>query len=189
MSNGFTKISFDWSSDGNLILFAEHTDNWDLWVFSVKDQQADPLLTTPFNETEGQFSPDGKWIAYASDESGRFEIYLQTFPELEAKWQVSTGGGSAPRWSRDGQELFFIAPDKRLMRTEFKTALLLEVAVPQPLFTTRIKDPRGMPAIHYDVSLDGRRFLINSEIEDADTAPITLVLNWFEELKERVPVP
>jgi hypothetical protein len=76
-----------------------------------------------------------------------------------------------------------------LMRTEFKTASLLEVAVPQPLFATRIKEPRGLPAIHYDVSLDGRRFLINSEIEDADTAPITLVLNWFEELKERVPVP
>jgi Tol biopolymer transport system component len=189
LSNGFRKIPFDWSSDGNLILFAEDADDYDLWVFSVKDQKADPLLTTPFNETEGQFSPDGKWIAYASDESGRFEIYLQTFPELEAKWQVSTGGGSAPRWSRDGQELFFIAPDKRLMRTEFKTASLLKVAVPQPLFATRIKDPRGLSAIHYDVSLDGRRFLINSEIEDADTAPITLVLNWFEELKERVPVP
>ncbi len=127
-------------------------------------------------------------MAYVSNELGQFEIYVQVFPGPGAKWKISTDGGHMPVWSHDGWELFFIAPGRRLMSVGIKTGLELEIDVPKFLFVTRIKDVPvfGSPG-DYDVSPDGQRFLINTLVEEADATSITLVLNWFEELKRLAP--
>ena len=178
----------DWSRDGNFIVMNRGIAqlNSDLWVFSIQDHKATPFLATPFNESDGRFSPDGKWMVYVSDESGQPEIYVQPFPGPGAKWRVSTKGGSMPSWSHDGRELFFIALDKSLMRAGIKLEPELKIEVPSSLFVTRIKHSVDMNQ-QYDVSPDGQRFLINTLIEEDDTASITLVLNWFEELKRLAP--
>ena len=163
--------------------------NNDLLVFSIQDQEVTPFVATPFRESDGRFSPDGKWIAYVSDESGQPEIYVQPFPGPGGKLRISTSGGSMPIWSHDGRELFFIAPGGRLMRAGIKLGPEFEIEVPQLLFVTQIKQIEGslvFPQM-YDVSPDGQRFLINTLLEEEDASPITLVINWFEELKRLAP--
>jgi hypothetical protein len=130
-------------------------------------------------ETGGQFSPDGRWVAYQSDESGRFEIYVQPFPAASAKWQISTGGGTMPRWRADGKELFFIAPDTKLMAAAVTASgTTFEAAPPVALFQTRIVGGPGQILKHqYAVSRDGR-FLINETAEASTATPITLIFNW-----------
>jgi eukaryotic-like serine/threonine-protein kinase len=141
-----------------------------------------PLLQTEFNEQQARFSPDKKWIAYISDESGAFEVYVQAFPVSSGKWRVSTGGGAQPQWRSDSKELFFIAPDRKLMAVEVKTgAPAFEASVPQPLFDTRIFQLTTLRN-HYVVGRGGQRFLINSRSEE-NNAAITVVMNWTAELK------
>ena len=178
----------DWSRDGNFIAVNRGLVgvNSDLWVFSIQEQEFTPFVATPFRESDGRFSPDGKWMVYVSDESGQPEIYVQPFPGPGGKLRVSTSGGSMPSWSHDGRELFFIAPDKSLMRAGIKHGPELEIEVPQPLFVTQIKHKLDYP-LQYDVSPDGQRFLINTLLEQEDATSITLILNWFEELKRLVP--
>ena len=143
------------------------------------DRKPVPWLNTPFTETGGQFSPDGRWVAYQSNESGPFEIYVQPFPAASAKWQISTNGGTMPRWRTDGKELFFIAPDAKLMAAAVAASdTTFEAAPPVALFQTRIVG--GVNAIikhQYAVSRDGR-FLINHLPEESTATPITLILNW-----------
>ena len=114
-------IPTDWSPDGRFILF--HTNNnrdqgiidqrtgYDLWVLSLADREAKPLVRTPFHEIQSALSPDGRWLAYASDESGAFEVYVQAFPDGQATRLVSRGGGAEPRWRADGRELFYVSAD------------------------------------------------------------------------------
>jgi hypothetical protein len=123
----------------------------------------------------GGFSPDGRWLAYASNESGRFEIYVKPFPEPGGKWQVSTGGGLEPRWRGDGKELFYLAPDDKVMAVEVGTGAAFEAGTPQALFVTSLKNASGS---HYDVTPDGQRFLLNRPIGEESSPPITLVQNW-----------
>ena len=139
-------------------------------------------MQTNFDERDGQFSPDGKWIAYQSNESGRFEIYVQPFPGPGGKVQVSTNGGAQVRWRRDGKELFYIALDDRLMAVPIRLATdgkTIETDAPVPLFVTHIggacRSERHAP--EYMVSPDGQRFLMNT-ITDEAAAPITVILNW-----------
>ena len=189
LANEFDTAPTDWSPDGDFIalrVWRPDQNDFDIWVFSIQDQKATPFLATPFNEEEGQFSPDGKWMVYISDESGQDEIYVQPFPGPGAKWRISTKGGGMPRWGPDGRELFYLATDQRLMRVDIKMAPEVEIGEPQSLFLTRLKW-LGMGPTQYDVSADGQRFLINTLVEEQDTTPITLVLNWFEELKRLVP--
>ena len=178
----------DWSRDGNFIAVNRGLVgvNSDLWVFSIQEQELTPFVATPFRESDGRFSPDGKWMVYVSDESGQPEIYVQPFPGPGGKLRVSTSRGSMPSWSHDGRELFFIAPDKSLMRAGIKHGPELEIEVPQPLFVTQIKHKLDYP-LQYDVSPGGQRFLINTLLEQEDATSITLILNWFEELKRLVP--
>ena len=186
LANEFDTTPTDWSPDGDfLALRVGPRDQSDIWVFSIQDQKATPFLATPFNEQAGQFSPDGKWLVYVSDESGQREIYVQPFPGPGAKWRVSTKGGRMPRWGPDGRELFYLATDQKLMKVDMKMAPEVEIGEPQSLFLTRIKI--AGPVGQYDVSADGQRFLVNTLVEEEGATPITLVLNWFEELKRLVP--
>jgi eukaryotic-like serine/threonine-protein kinase len=138
-----------------------------------------PWLNTPFRETLGQFSPDGRWIAYQSDESGLFEIYVQPFPAAGAKWQISTQGGSMPRWRADGKELFYIAPDAKMMAAAVTASGdTFEASPPAALFQTHIAGGFTQILKHqYAISRDGR-FLIVEPIENSAPTPITLILNW-----------
>ena len=141
------------------------------------DKKPVPLLVTPFSEREARFSPDGKWFAYSSDESGKRDVYVQPFPPTGAKWQVSVGGGHTPLWRGDGKELFYVAPDYMRKAVEIKTAPEFEAGVPKDLFKT----PNSWGS---DVSPDGQRFLVNMPAGDNPPSPITVVLNWTKELSK-----
>jgi Tol biopolymer transport system component len=138
-------------------------------------------MQTSFSESVAAFSPDNRWVAYASDESGRNEVYVAPFPGPGGKWQVSTAGGNWPRWRRDGREIFYMAPDNRLMvATVDGQGSGFQISAVQALFETRARiNQRAM----YDVTPDGQSFLINTIVEQA-VQPITLVVNWPALLKK-----
>jgi Tol biopolymer transport system component len=177
-----------WSPDGQLLAFHEvaPTTGRDIWVFRLSDRKALPFLRTPFNEGAARFSPDGHWLAYTSDESGRPEIYAQPYPGPGGKWQISTEGGTEPMWNRNQRELFYRNGDK-MMAAEITTQPSVSASRPQVLFEkpyVRTQFPNTLP--YYDVSRDGQRFVMVKEGEQV-SAPIEVVLNWTEELKRRVP--
>jgi eukaryotic-like serine/threonine-protein kinase len=179
------KVPNSWSPDGRYIAYIAFQgapgSKADLWLLSLADRKASPILQSPFDELQGVFSPDGRWLAYASNESGRFEIYVQPFPGPGGKWQISTSGGIQPRWARGGKELFFIAPGGKIMSVEIQTSTIVEAGTPQVLFSVSLKNAPGPP---YDVSSDGQRILLNRPIEEASSSPpITLVQNWTALLK------
>jgi hypothetical protein len=147
-----------------------------------------PYLVTPFLKTQAQFSPDGHWVVYTSDESGAREVYVQPFPMSSGgKWPVSNGGGSQPRWSRDGKELFYFTPDESLMAVDVNTSSgTVQLGVPKALFRTSVLGGTGGAtgnAWRWDISADGQRFLINTALDDAAASPITVLLNWQSGLK------
>lgn len=175
-----------WSPDGTLVVFnhsTEGSNNSDIQLFRFSDRQVIPYLQTEFNEFSAQFSPDGKWIAYISDESGKPEVYVQSFPVSGAKWQISTGGGAEPRWRRDGKELFFLGGDHKLWAVEMKLDPTLEPGIPRPLFEVRVKH-FASDRYDYAVSQDGQRFLINTLPEDASSRNVNLIFNWITELRK-----
>ena len=134
-----------------------------------------PFLSTPFNEQNGVFSPDGKWVAYQSNEAGRDEVYVRPFPGPGGVWQISAGGGTFPRWRADGKELYYLAPGNKLMAAAISAeAASITPGPPVALFTANFA--RGLIRGPYDVARDGR-FLVNVELNDA-TPPITLLMNW-----------
>jgi Tol biopolymer transport system component len=174
------KVANSWSPDGRFLVFAASAgapgSKADLWLLSLSNRRASPLLRTGSDEMAGAFSPDGHWLAYASDESGRFEIYVMKFPaEPGVKWQVSTAGGAEPRWRRDGRELFYVGPDGRVMAVSVATGADFEVGKPQAVFVASLKNAAGA---RYDVAPDGQRFLLNRPVGDESSPPITLVQNW-----------
>jgi hypothetical protein len=153
----------------------------DLWALRLDgDRKPFPIIQTTFDERDGQFSPDGQWVAYESNESGRPEIYVQSFPRSGGKRQISINGGVQVRWRHDGAELFYIALDGQLMAASIRPASngrAVEPSSPVPLFPTGIGRPlQGNLRQQYSVSPDGKRFLMNTLAEEA-TSPITFVLN------------
>ena len=176
----------DWSPDGKFIVFesSDPTKGTDLWVVPLfGDMKPYVILQTEFNEWHGRFSPDGAWLAYVSNESGRNEVYVQSFPPSGGKWQVSTTGGAQPRWRPDGKELFYLTPDRKLVAVEVKPRpAAFEVGAPRLLFQTTVQ--RYEAPNRYAVSRDGRRFLINSAVEETNQT-LTVVLNWTAELKRQ----
>ena len=172
------------SPDGRLLAFIEDnaSTGFDLWVLKLDDHTAQPFLRTPFNEGVAQFSPDGRWLAYDSDESGGSEVYVQPYPGPGGKWRVSVGGGVWPRWNPKGRELFYINGDK-MMAVEVVTSPGFSAGTPKILF----EDP-DLTNNGWDVSPNGRQFLMVKPVEQQRAATqIDVVLNWFEELKRRVP--
>ena len=147
------------------------------------DRTEQPYLRSNANEHLAQFSPDGSWMAYTSDESGTNEVYVQTFPKLGTREQISTSGGSQPRWSGDGRELFYIAPDGRLMAVSVKSGPKFEASVPTTLFKTRIADLFGAEnngyITNYTMSRDARRVLISTVSDESNLVPATTIfINW-----------
>ncbi len=194
------KVLTDWSADGKYLAYLTvgdpktKSDSWILPLSSGRDRgKQDPILflQTAFNEGAGAaFSPDGKWIAYQSDESGKEQVYVQAFPGPGGKWQISTAGGTRPHWRRDGRELFYLADDNILTAVEVRGNLSeFEVGAIHPLFKANPALAVGTIAptggTGYDVTGDGQRFLINTFSDHGESSPITLVVGWDEELKKR----
>jgi Tol biopolymer transport system component len=176
----------DWSPDGRYLLYVSQDPKTgiDLGVLPLEgDRKPAIYLQTPFNERNGRFSPDGKFIAYASDESGRYEVYVQPFPPSGAKWMISSGGGGLPRWRRDGREIFYVSSSSKLMAVEVKTAPKFEAALPQPLFDARLYTGLNFGVFPYAPAANGQRFLINSMPGETASAPITIVQNWTSGVK------
>jgi Tol biopolymer transport system component len=176
----------DVSRDGRF-LFYEVID-WLTFRFSValRDLQNGserPLLKEPFNQMGARLSPDGRWLAYESEESGTPEIVARRFPELSDRRQISAGGGSQPRWRGDGKELFYVSPDRKLMAVDIRTQPAFETGAPHALFQTHI-----LPTIearnHYDASADGQQFVVNSRRPEDASLPITVVTGWALEPKK-----
>jgi Tol biopolymer transport system component/predicted Ser/Thr protein kinase len=183
LHSGDAKSPTDWSPDGKLLVY-ERLDpktRFDLWVLPLGgDREPLPLVRTDSNEVDGRVSPDGRWLAYASDESGRWEAYVAGFSRPGGRWQVSNGGGSQPIWRRDGRELFYLAADRKLMAVSVRSGTDFEAGSPVPLFQTR---SRYTGNVAYDVSADGRRFLVNTLVGAEAIPPITVIWNWSADLK------
>jgi len=198
-SSEYYQFPISSSPDGQLLTFMEVTPTTgiDIWVLRMKDpsagpgqvRKAQPFLRTRFNESAAHFSPDGRWLAYMSDESGRWEIYVQPYPGPGGKWQISTEGGMEPAWNPNGRELFYRSGDK-MMAVEIATQPGFTTGKPRMLFEGRY-ELSPVQLDNYDVSHDGQRFLmLKPDEQTSSSAPtqINVVQNWFEELKQKVPV-
>jgi len=179
------KLPNDWSPDGRYILYQDLSQkDFDLWVLPLFEERKPVLfLQTDFAELYGRFSPDGRWIAYVSGESGKREVSVRSFPASGGQWQISNGGGAQPHWRRDGKELFYVAPDHKLMAVEVNgSSGTFEVGIPRALFDLRIGSTSGFS--DYDVTADGQRFLVNTLVEQSARSPVTVVMNWTADLKK-----
>jgi dipeptidyl aminopeptidase/acylaminoacyl peptidase len=171
----------DWSSNGKFVLYQalDFRTVFDLWAFSLAgDQKPFAVARTEHGERDGRFSPGARWVAYDSTESGRREVWVQPFPPTGSKWQISTGGGSSPRWRGDGKELFYVAADGMLTVVAMvatETGRAFESGAQRPLFQTMF---RGGVYASYVASHDGKRFLMNVPPGVDDVTPITVVMNW-----------
>jgi Tol biopolymer transport system component len=183
-SSGTQLVASDWSPDGRLILLASlsRKTGFDLWTYSLEEKKAEPWLEGPLDQYQARISPNGRWIAYASDESGRQEVYVQTFPaKQEGRWQVSNGGGQ-PSWRSDGKEIYYQTTDGTMMAADVRTEGAFDVGTPHPLFKAQFK---SAISTNYDVTPDGKRFLANV-LKDSDRSGLstTVVLNWLAALRK-----
>jgi hypothetical protein len=171
-------IPNSWSVDDRQILFTHQVTSGEyLEVIPVAGGEPSRFLTSKGSEANGQISPDGKWVAYASDESGNWEIYVTSFPGAAGKWQVSRGGGTEPRWRGDGKELFYIAPSGMLMSVVVNGAGIFATGTPAPLFQIHGRAPISSTDVFtYDVAKDGKRFLVNRYVKPEHVAPLTILL-------------
>ena len=188
LKSDVNKYPTDWSHDGKYLIFGltGQDTHLDVWGLAVGDRRSAPILDTVYSEGFASVSPDGKWLAYQSDQSGRNEVYVQQFDGLsngtKRRWMVSKNGG-LPRWRSDNNELFYMTPDGRMMSVSIRLGADggIESGAPQELFQTR---PVPKTWNLYDVSPDGQRFLLNVPLEWTSSAPITVITNWTEKLKE-----
>jgi hypothetical protein len=187
LKSDYGKIPTDWSRDGRFIIYRQNESKtkWDVWFLPVTgsgEAKPFPVVRTEASEIAGTLSPDGRWLAYASDVSGRYEVYVQSFPEGGGKRQVSTDGGSGLCWRRDGRELFYHAGDGKLMAVPVSSGESLEVGAAVALFEFR----GGTIGVNapYVVTADGQHFLINAVVETEPNAPLTVVVNWAAEAKK-----
>jgi dipeptidyl aminopeptidase/acylaminoacyl peptidase len=167
--------SEDWSPDGRFIAYTEsnRTTGDDIWLLPLDGSRRPvPYLRTPAQESSPRFSPDGRWIAYCSDESGTNEVYVSPRDDASRRIRLSTGGGRSPRWRRDGRELFYVAPDLRLMAVPVRPGVSLEAGDPAPLF----RFESGM--FNYDASPSGDRFVASTPIIATGDSPLRVVLGW-----------
>jgi len=190
LAHSFFDFPSQWSRDGRFIVYAEvdPKNKYDLWVLPIgggtEDRKPMPFLRTEFNEFAGQLSPDSHWMAFTSDRSGRHEVYVRPFPPSEGEWIISIAGGQAPRWRGDGRELFFLAADGKMMAVAVKAIAgarpSFEAGDPVPLFDAHMVFPANSTQFQYDVTADGRRFLIDTTGDSgaAATPPFTVVVNW-----------
>jgi serine/threonine protein kinase/Tol biopolymer transport system component len=169
----------DWSHNGRYLLFMLNggVTRTDIWRYDLGERTAAPFLASSFDEGWATLSPDGKWMAYVSDENAQPQVYVRSFPDGEFKAQISTGGGAQPQWRRDGKELFYIAPDNTLMSVDVQVSGgRLRATAPHALFTANVEQGRTIRN-QFAVSPDGQRFLILSAVNPG-ASPIVAVLNW-----------
>jgi eukaryotic-like serine/threonine-protein kinase len=184
----------DWSRDGKYLLYVQGSPGaFDMWAKRDPELGAEsrdvPVLRTASDEVDGQFSPDGKWIAYSSNATGRHEIYIMGFSpnigEFVGRWQISNGGGRAPRWRGDGQELYYLTADNKLMAVTIRhTAKSLQPETPHELFSISVPADSGDNPFPYDVMGDGKRFLLEENAGTEASVPLTVVVNWQAGLKK-----
>jgi eukaryotic-like serine/threonine-protein kinase len=193
---GNSKLPTQWSRDGRFIVYSENDPRtkWDIWALPMDggaERKPVPVLHSEFNELFGQLSPDDQWMAYTSDKTGQREVYVAPFPAGEGETRISITGGEQPRWRGDGKELFFVGADGNMMAVAVKTGvpsgpgnrLAVEPAAPQPLFAVHLPIPGRSSAFEYDVTADGKRFLIDAEVSES-VPPLTAVVNWDAGLKK-----
>jgi len=178
-----------WSPDGEtLALVTLHpTNNYDISLLQMRDLRLMPFMNSRFREGFPEFSPDGRWLAYTSDESGREEVYVRSFPGKERRWPISSEAGTQPLWARTGKELFF-RRSSQVWAVDFRADADVPPGKPHLLFDQPGFAP-GVPLRSYDVSPDGKGFLM-VKLEERKPQPVTemiLVQNWFEDLKRLVP--
>jgi Tol biopolymer transport system component len=174
------KLSGDWSADGRHFVFVTSDPDTRLDLSSLDTASSDkprPFLQTPTNEMQPAISPDGRWLAYASDESGRWEVYVQAFPQSGAKRAISTAGGVEPRWTRGGRELVYLGLDGTLTAVEISSGAELEVGGTRPLFRAPLGGEVTRYRNHYVVTADGQRFLVDIA-DESSREPISVVVNW-----------
>ncbi|HET9793339.1 MAG TPA: protein kinase, partial [Thermoanaerobaculia bacterium] len=177
------RIPEDWSPDGHFLSFnatpATGKRNTQLWFAETGGaRKVVPFSVDAFSQGNSRFSPDGRWIAFESDESGKSEVYVRPFPEGTGRWQISPAGGGTPVWRRDGKELYYLAPDFKIMAAQITLSPTFRSGAPYPLFAIH---PNGLQP--FDVSADGQRFLVDTAPSDQGSPPFSLVLNWTGLLK------
>ena len=178
-----TKLVRDWSSDGRFIAYDALTesDDVDVWALRAAGARAEPFTKGSADQWFGRFSPDGRWIAYTSNELGQYEVFVERFPKAGGRWKISNGGGFQPVWGPTGEEVFYLAPDGKLMAAAVTAAgSAFSASPPRALFQTRVNVATVNPPEslnHYDVSADGARFLISSR-DTSTSVPIVLVFDW-----------
>ncbi len=182
------KTLFDWSRNGRYLLYAESAPKTgsDIWALPLEGARKPiAVLQTPFAESYPQFSPDGNWIAYSSNESGRYEVYVRAFPVSSGQWQVSNQGGDRPKWRADGKELFFLGlgGDKVMAAGTHVVGASFQSDKPRELFSV---SPGLLNVVRpYDVTADGQRFLVlQPSTAEQGPAPLTVVTNWQAGLKK-----
>jgi Tol biopolymer transport system component/predicted Ser/Thr protein kinase len=173
----------DWKGTRILYGATAPQTGWDLWLLDLVARKPVAYLQEPFDQIQGTFSRDGRFIAYSSDADGRFEVYVQTFPASDQKWKISVNGGVEPRWSADGTELFFLSEDLALMSASVVTVPTFKPGEPQRLFQTQVPEGGSPYRRRYEVSKDGKRFLVFTQTNRTAPTGITTVLNWTAALK------
>jgi len=179
-----------WTPDGRQLTFFEiGTSESDIWNLSLEvERKPQPIIQTRFSEWGSSFSPDGRWLAYNSDESGRFEVYVQPFPGPGGKWQISNDGGWGAAWARNGRELFYVRGNDRMMVVSVQTRPTFAPGTPRALFESASINLLSGYGHNYDVSPDGQRFIAVRSTEAASAATqVNIVLNWFDDLLRAVP--
>lgn len=183
LAQAVTSVPDHWSPDGRYLIYSVLSSNWQLWVLPLSGDARKPykLFDSPADNTHGNFSPDGRLVAYTSNESGNWQVHVQTFPVSDRKWQISTNGGYEPRWRADGREIYYLSEDRDLMAVDVRPGP--SFGIPKQLFHTRVFPGVSAQRTNYVPSRDGRSFLINIQTGEAPPNPITVVLNWTAGLK------
>jgi len=180
--DGADRFPTDWSRDGKYVLYEQGAD---LWFVTLPEQKSSLFLKAPSSMKIGRFSPDGKWVAYASNESGRWEIYVTSFPQAHGKWQISNGGGDQPKWRGDGRELFYLSPEGKVMAASVTTGANFDAGAPSALFQANAREGVATSEqVSYDIDKEGQKFLINTQLKQGDTLSMSVVLNWPAKLND-----
>jgi Tol biopolymer transport system component len=178
-SDGADEYLTSWSPDAKQFLYDRDAEATRPWVADFPGLKTNPLFTATETRKNARFSPDGKWMAYTSNENGRWEIYVTSFPDLHGKWQVSNNGGTQPRWRGDGGELFYLAPDGKMMASPVTIGGHFDAGTPLALFQANAREQvAGSELVMYDVTRDGQRFLINTQMETNHSQSMMVILNW-----------
>lgn len=188
-SPGSAMFPTSFSPDGKTLAYSEiHPESGlDIWTLALDTGDAHPVVRTPYSEAGAVFSPDGNYLAYTSNESGQEQVYVRAYPGAEGRWQASTSTGTEPVWSRDGKQLFFRSQSD-LMVVDVTTTPSFRLTKPRAL-TEAPYDQAGALYANYDVSSDGRSFVMIRSEEEAAANRIHVVLHWLDELTRRVPIP